>query len=246
MLFFFCQMSLKRQREDNFFEAVTCPVFEKEDIVPSVTIVVPTRDKVQEPLVVQEVTPSGFRVTKRATWPECDKRTLAKLMVAADSLAGTDEELCLACAIAEKGQTRPEAAWHNGQGLFYPEGFMAVICPTSAMAFMALIISRDMYENRPMFTFVAYDSENKGRLHRWLTLETVVNPQVAFAVFVRRCVKHFGKDVFDIHPSLEQLPTFSTLFGLETLTMHQHAMDCEHDAAAIEAQKRARVVIEID
>ena len=121
---------------------------------------------------------------------------------------------------------------------------MAVICPTSAMAFMALIISRDMYENRPMFTFVAYDSENKGRLHCWLTLETVVNPQVAFAVFVRRCVKHFGRHVFDVDPA--QLPTFSTLFGLETLTMHQHAMDCEHDAAAIEARKRARVVIEID
>lgn len=235
-------MSLKRQYEDNFFEAATCPV--EDDNVPQVTIVVPTRDKVQEPLVVQEVTASGFRVTRRATWPECDKITLAKLMVSADSLAGTDEDLCLACAIAEKGQTRPEFAWHNGQGLFYPEGFMAVICPTSAMAFMALIISRDMYENRPMFTFVAYDSENKGRLHRWLTLETVVSPQLAFTVFVRRCVKHFGRDVFDVDPA--QLPTFSSLFGLETLTMHQHAMDCEHDAAAIEARKRARVVIEID
>lgn len=82
---------------------------------------------------------------------------------------------------------------------------MAVICPTSPMAFMALTISCDMFENRPMFTFVAYDSENKGRLHRWLTVETVVNPQVAFAVFARRCVKHFGRDVFDIHPSLENL-----------------------------------------
>lgn len=222
---------MKRQRtmrdiqEPGFFEAATLPAQEEEE-EPQVIVLVPSKDKCPGPTVVEEVTESGFKVTKRTTWPG-GKGLLCQLMASVDSLY--DAENPLACAIAHMGTYEP--SWTQmGINL---NGFTSVICPTSVHALMALRITKDVYEDRPYFTFMAYDCQDT-RFHRWLFVETVLSPQLAFAVFVRRCVKHFGKETFDLGAII---PSFTELFGLETLTVQQYIQDCEHDGAVDRALK---------
>jgi hypothetical protein len=207
------------KRDRDFFEAVTLPVVMDDEPV----VIVPSKDNVPQPVVVEQVTEAGFRVTSRCTWPDLDRATHAAMLAAADALymdpdEGDDDDLSLKCSIAKLG-TLPTWQEHH-----FPNGYVAVVSPLgSYVSFMALRISRDLYENRPMFTFIAYDGSHNHVFHRWLTVETVVKPQHAFITFVIRCNAQFGW-------KLGSLPKFTTLFGLDTLTVQQHLMDCEHNA----------------
>ena len=213
--------SQTRKRDREFFEAVTLPAMMDEEQVNPI-VIVPSKNQVTQPLVVEEVTEAGFRVVKRCTWPELNRATHAAMLAAADALymdKEDEDEMSVKCSIAKLG-TLP--TWSDNH---FPRDYVAVVSPSgSYVSFMALRITRDLIENRPMFTFIAYDGSHDHVFHRWLTVETVVKPQHAFITFVIRCNNHFGWN-------LGSLPKFSTLFGLDTLTVQQHLMNCEHNEA---------------